>query len=245
VFEIGSSLREARIRHGYDLIEAEAVTKIRAKYLGALEEERFDVLPAPMYVKGFLRSYANFLGLDGQLYVEEFNTRYGHGDEDYVRTTPERARRRPSRAHRRFESRLLVLALLGIAAAAALVFAAWKWGGTEAGTVPNLVSRQPAGQQATQPSVQPRRPPVTLVLSAAHGNSQLQVLRPSATGDILFEGTLERGRMMRFTGKKLWLNVASPENLSARLNGKAVRLSTEKRPVSVVVTKEGVAPAPS
>jgi cytoskeleton protein RodZ len=70
VFEIGSSLREARIRQGIDFPALEQGTKIRAKYLRALEDERFELLPAHTYVKGFLRSYADFLGLDGNLYVD-------------------------------------------------------------------------------------------------------------------------------------------------------------------------------
>jgi cytoskeleton protein RodZ len=246
VFEIGSSLREARIRQGYDLPEAEVGTKIRSKYLDALEEERFDVLPAPTYVKGFLRSYADFLGLDGQLYVDEYNTRYGSGEDEYVPSRTYRAPRRSSPAHRRFESRLLGLTLLGILVAAVLVFAAWKWGGAEPGTVSGLGSRQPEGSTAAAPAAKPKaRAPVNLLLMAKRGNSQLQVLRGSASGEILFQGTLERGRMMRFAGRKLWLNAASPENLAARLNGHAVRLSTERRPVTVVVTKQGVARAPS
>ena len=76
MFEIGTSLREARLRQGIELVEAEQATKIRAKYLRALEDERFELLPAQTYVKGFLRSYADYLGLDGQLYVDEYNSRY-------------------------------------------------------------------------------------------------------------------------------------------------------------------------
>ena len=65
MFEIGSSLREARARRklSYDQVEAE--TKVRAKYIRALEDEEFDVLPSGTYVKGFLRTYAEYLGLDG------------------------------------------------------------------------------------------------------------------------------------------------------------------------------------
>jgi cytoskeletal protein RodZ len=80
VFEIGTTLRDARLRLGLDLYELEAATKIRAKYLRALEEERFDVLPAQTYVKGFLRSYAEALGLDGRLFVDEYVTRFSEGD---------------------------------------------------------------------------------------------------------------------------------------------------------------------
>ena len=91
MFEIGSSLREARVRQDVDFPALEQATKIRAKYLRALEDERFELLPAHTYVKGFLRSYADFLGLDGQLYVDEYNSRYVVGDEE----TPLRARRAP------------------------------------------------------------------------------------------------------------------------------------------------------
>ena len=246
MFEIGNSLHEARIRAGYDLVEAEAATKIRAKYLGALEDERFDVLPAPTYVKGFLRSYADFLGLDGQLYVDEYNTRFAAGDEDLALSREHGRRERPLRAHRRFESRVLLLALAGIVLAAALVVAAWKWGGSQPQTVPNLPSAgtSTATRAATQAGAR-RKPQVTLVLTAARGNSLVAVRRGSATGGVVFEGTIERGRAMRFTGKKLWLSIASPENLQAKLNGKRRRLPARNQPVVLVATRKGLVRATS
>src|SRR6266540_4348521 len=98
MFEIGTSLREARLRKGLELPQIESATKIRGKYLLALEEEQFAQLPAQTYVKGFLRTYADYLGLDGQLYVDEFNSRYGVGDEEppapVRRTAQARSRRR-------------------------------------------------------------------------------------------------------------------------------------------------------
>ena len=74
MFEIGNSLREARLRQGLEFVEVEQATKIRGKYLRALEDEQFDILPGQTYVKGFLRTYAEYLGLDGQLYVDEYNS---------------------------------------------------------------------------------------------------------------------------------------------------------------------------
>src|SRR5919112_5706575 len=103
VFEIGNSLREARLRQHLDFPELEQATKIRGKYLRALEEEQFDVLPAQTYVKGFLRSYAEYLGLDGQLYVDEYNTRFVSGEE-YEPRVRRSAARRPQRQHRRLET---------------------------------------------------------------------------------------------------------------------------------------------
>ncbi|HYY05737.1 MAG TPA: helix-turn-helix domain-containing protein [Candidatus Limnocylindria bacterium] len=74
--DIGPSLREARMRARIDISEIESETKIRAKYLRALENEEWDLLPGPTYVKSFLRTYAEALGLDGKLLVEEYKLRH-------------------------------------------------------------------------------------------------------------------------------------------------------------------------
>src|ERR671930_214227 len=126
MFEIGSSLREARLRQRLDFPEVEQATKIRAKYLRALEEERFDQLPSQTYVKGFLRSYAEFLGLEGQLYVDEYNSRFVTPDED-IQLRPRRSYARPPRVreHRRVERNVVVLALVAIGLVTALIIAAW------------------------------------------------------------------------------------------------------------------------
>ena len=125
MFEIGSSLREARLRKGLDFPEIETGTKIRGKYLQALEEERFDVLPGRDVHQGFLRTYAEYLGLDGQLYVDEFNSRYVAPVE--VQTI--RARRTAqARRQRRVQGGVLVAALVGIAVVTALVIVAWTSG---------------------------------------------------------------------------------------------------------------------
>jgi len=63
---LGEKLRRARKRKGVDLIEAELSTKVRAKYLEALENEDFDLLPNDIYTNGFLQNYANYLGLDSE-----------------------------------------------------------------------------------------------------------------------------------------------------------------------------------
>ena len=74
--DIGATLREARMRARIDISEIESETKIRAKYLRALENEEWDLLPGPTYVKSFLRTYADALGLDGKLLIEEYKLRH-------------------------------------------------------------------------------------------------------------------------------------------------------------------------
>ena len=70
--EIGETLRDARMRARIDVSEIEAKTKIRAKYLRALENEEWGLLPGPTFVKSFLRTYAQALDLDGKALVEEY-----------------------------------------------------------------------------------------------------------------------------------------------------------------------------
>jgi cytoskeletal protein RodZ len=64
------------MRNRIDITEVEAATKIRAKYLRALENEEWDLLPGPTFVKTFLRTYADYLGLDARNLVEEYRARY-------------------------------------------------------------------------------------------------------------------------------------------------------------------------
>lgn len=61
---LGEWLRSTRLRRGFSLAEIERDTRINRLYIEALEEEHFEVLPAPVYTRGFLRSYARILGLD-------------------------------------------------------------------------------------------------------------------------------------------------------------------------------------
>jgi cytoskeleton protein RodZ len=78
--QIGRVLKEARTRAGIDVRTVEDRTKIRVKYLRALEDEQWDVLPSPAYAKGFLRTYAQLLGLDGEALVDEFRRHVEPGD---------------------------------------------------------------------------------------------------------------------------------------------------------------------
>jgi cytoskeleton protein RodZ len=219
VFEIGNSLREARLRQGLDFPEIEQRTKIRSKYLRALEEEQFDLLPGQTYVKGFLRSYSEYLGLDGQLYVDEFNSRYVTGeDEQPIRPSKTETF---ARRGRRGESRGIVLALVGIAAVTALVIAAWRAAPeNQEPSIPNL-----GGTTTTAGKQKAKRKPlrVTLVATAAPGNTWLEIHRGSLAGRTIYRGTLEAGQSRTFTGPRLWVYARAPGNLRVKINGRVRR----------------------
>ena len=216
MFEIGTSLRDARERQGLDLHQAEQAVKIRAKYLRALEAEDFDVLPAQMYVRGFLHSYADYLGLDGQLYVDEYTSRFVVDEYAPRRVRRVKVRRQP---YPRVERNIVLLALTGIAIVTALIIAAWRFGGGDpAQTIPNLSQAKPSAPRHKAPAR------ANLVVKAVRGSSLLQVRAGSATGRLLYQGTLERGQSQPFSAGRLWLNVGSPESLRLRLNGRTVRV---------------------
>jgi hypothetical protein len=227
VFEIGNSLREARLRQGLELPRIETETKIRGKYLRALEEERFDVLPGDTYVKGFLRTYAEYLGLDGQLYLDEYNSRFTTAEEPLAPQSS--ASSRPTR--RRMESNFVVVALAGIVAVTVLVvvgLAGLGEGGEPPadpliGTTPDTTSVSETTETTAAAPRTPKARKARLVLAAAHGPSWMEVRAGSVNGETLYEGTLELGQTQRFTAKRLWINLGSPANLRVRLNGREAR----------------------
>lgn len=69
---VGTILRQARNRRKVELSEVEAATRIRLRYLRAIEDEEWDVLPGGVYTRGFIRTYAVFLGLDGDRLVSDY-----------------------------------------------------------------------------------------------------------------------------------------------------------------------------
>jgi hypothetical protein len=239
VFEIGNSLREARLRQTLDFPEIEQATKIRGKYLRALEDEQFDVLPAQTYVKGFLRSYAEYLGLDGQLYVDEYNSRFVVGEEESP-ARPRRVAPAPSSRGVQVQSRVVLLTLLGIASVTALVIVAWTRGEPQ--------KKEPVGlgstatqKPAVSPTPQTTTNTVRLIVTAKRGNCWLEVHSGSATGRILFQGTLERAQKKLFTGRKLWITLDRPENLGTILNGRT-RLLPGGGVKTLIVTSRGIRP---
>jgi hypothetical protein len=238
MFEIGNSLREARLRQGLDFPEIEQATKIRPKYLRALEDEQFDILPGQTYVKGFLRTYAEYLGLDGQLYVDEYNSRYIHVDEE----TPLRARSTSSlgRAGPRFESSVVLVALAGIAVLTLLVFAAWRFGSNTPETAIPDYSTEPPAASPTKPTRRAALPRARMTITGALGDSWVEVYAGSPAGNRLYEGTVLAGSSVRFgherAYRRFFVRLRQPRNVRMTVNGRDVRLGSRQ---AVVVTANG------
>ena len=212
MFEIGNSLREARERQGLGYPEIELATKIRAKYIRALEEEDFDAVPGDAYVRGFLRTYAEYLGLDGDVYVDEYGSRFVAGWRDELPQRPERPR--VGRRQRRLERRAVILVLAGIALVTALVFAAWRFGGTAA-PVPPVTTEQRHHAASTRRQ---------LVLRGVGSGTYVEVRRGRSAGEVVLQGTVGAGEVDKLAGSRFYLLVRRPAGLRVTLSGRAVAL---------------------
>jgi cytoskeleton protein RodZ len=120
--EIGSRLREARMRAKIDINEVETRTKIRAKYLRAMENEEWDLLPGEVYVKSFLRTYGEYLGLDTRQLIDDFRRRYERLDDHELRPIAPLGRDRDRPPRRRGIPPWLVIAAVLVIVVVVLFF---------------------------------------------------------------------------------------------------------------------------
>jgi len=235
LFEIGSSLREARERRGLALGDVERDTHIRSRYLTALEEDRFDDLPGPAYAKGFLRAYAEFLGLEGHRFVDEYNSRFAPDDE------PAAAPLVRIRQRRRLRDRVLLGLPIVAVVAGLLAWQTTRGGGSKHETMP------PAHPPTTTTTpAAPSRPPTAkqppavarLAFVAARGPSWLAVHIGSKSGPAVYVRTLGQGQTARFVSRRLWVRIGAPWNVDATLNGRPVALPATTG--NVLATSGGV-----
>lgn len=152
---VGTKLRKARSRRKLSLADVEAATKIRGRYLQAIENDEWDQLPGDTYARAFVRTYGRFLGLDGERLAEEQRQSSGgtRPGEGLPRVDP---RPRPvARRRRRGEPRVSPKLVAGVVTAlvvAALLAVGLATGGSDGGsTVPSAEQgKQGAGHKGRQ-----------------------------------------------------------------------------------------------
>jgi hypothetical protein len=155
--EIGETLRETRMRRRIDMTEVEAATKIRAKYLRALENEEWDLLPGPTFVKTFLRTYAEYLELDPRMLVEEYRQRYERPSTQDLRPfKPGAAAQRRRRRRGPSVGPILVVAL-GLVALLGALYGLGQWGNDGGVTPPPAATATATATPTATPTPSPRK----------------------------------------------------------------------------------------
>jgi cytoskeleton protein RodZ len=237
---IGETLREARMRRNLDIADVESRTKIRAKYLRALENEEFGMLPGPTFVKTFMRTYAEFLGLDPHPLVDEYRATYEQRDEvDHLQTLgPQAATRdRLLRGPRLGPGSVLLLVLVGVVAA--LVAVGLLIGDDdEPESQPTVAGteRQQARRDRERPAV-PRR--VRLRITPV--TPTYVCVDKGAGTPVTFEGILDAPQTFR--GRLVRVNLGKTD-VQLRANGRAVPLEAGPEPVGFVFRPRSHRPLP-
>ena len=234
--EIGETLREARMRRRIDMTEVESATKIRGKYLRALENEEWDLLPGPTFVKTFLRTYAEYLGLDSRLLVEEYRQRFERPSTQDL--TPFAATRARGRARRR-RMPGIGPGLVIVACVAVLLASLWllgRLGDDESGTPPppNQVretepTATPESRESSPEETErrPRRVRLQIVATAP-----VYVCVVDARGrQVIDEEILDADSRTRTLVSRSFRTNFGNSNLSMRVNGRTYRVAASADPI--------------
>jgi transcriptional regulator with XRE-family HTH domain len=243
--EIGAMLREARMRERIDISEIEAQTKIRAKYLRALENEEWDLLPGPTYVKTFLRTYAEALGIDGRLLVEEYKLNHERPSELELQpimpsASRDRDRRRGARPRlpRGMTAILVVVGLLVVVAILGII------GGGSSPTKPQPNRVATPGQKSS-PSAAPG---ATGPAAAVPTSVSLQLIPTGVVyvcmvgthGNKILNGvTLSPGTTQPVYHGRRFVVTFGNGFVRMRVNGKLRNVPDVSNPITYVVTPRG------
>ncbi len=233
--EIGDQLRETRMRQRIDITEVEAATKIRAKYLRALENEEWDLLPGPTFVKTFLRTYADYLGLDARNLVEQYRLRYERPAASELTPFGTNLGSRRSRAPRRPVVAPWMLVVVVLVILAGVLFAIGQFGGDDPEREANTPTPTPqagggdeggkddGGGKEKEKKAEPTRVRVQIIPTGP-----VSVCLENAAGEPLIGNlTLDVGQDSQvFKGKRFTASFGTP-SATMKVDGKEYPVSTE------------------
>jgi len=236
---IGTTLREARNRRKLDLFEVEAAIKIRPRYLSALENEDWDVVPGGAYTRGCIRTYAAYLGLDGERLADEYRRETAPAGGERV---PRRIEPVPASARHGGGSRLTGRAVAALVAAGlvAVVVAIGLASGGGGGSSPSRLRQAHTGKAGRSDhggQVVAAKPGIALSL-AATGEVWVCVLdsaeEPIVNGEILEAGA----QAGPFRGKGFTMAFGNGE-VTVRVDGERLPMPPSNSPVGYAIDGKG------
>lgn len=232
----GKLLQEARKEKGWSLVQAEDVTKIRVRYIEAMENENYAILPGSTYAKGFLRTYSKILGLNPEdildLYKASEPELQPNSEPVLNAVTPIKRKTvwlRPSIA--------VLVGLLAIGAVAGIMFLSKEPTGKvpTADYTPAPLPTAPAAEQeqpengANTPQTSPQTPPSVIAATADGLKAQIVFTQPcwivvNVDGKPALEGTFATGTTKELTATDQieFVTVGNAGGIMITLNGKNV-----------------------
>jgi cytoskeleton protein RodZ len=238
---IGETLREARMRQRLDIADVEDRTKIRAKYLRALENEEFGMLPGPTFVKTFLRTYAEMLGLDPHVLVEEYRASFDHEDEVEQPLGPPAVAGRDRRHGPRLgPGSLALLALVAVLAVLVAIGLASDEGGSD-GQADRPATTATETGPATETQAEPP-PPRRVALRLVPATPIYVCVDHGLGTEVVFENTIDSPQ--RWRGRRVRVLLGRRD---ARLvvNGEQVEVTPGADPIAFAFTPRRTREIPS
>jgi cytoskeleton protein RodZ len=238
---IGETLREARMRQHLDIADVEDRTKIRAKYLRALENEEFGMLPGSTFVKTFLRTYAEVLGLDPHALVEEYRATYEPRDDAELQPiTPGGSARPPrERRERRYSGggpgpgTVLVGALVALIA---LLLVLGLTSGDNGGKKTAQATTKTTNKKPKRKKAQPKPAPAQVTLEITPNGPVYMCVDRGLGKQVLYNSTTSDPQT--FKGRKLRVNLGRTA-VAVKVNGKPFTVKQVSNPVGYEFSPTG------
>ena len=225
---LGDEFRSAREARGLSLSDVAERLHIRTVYLGAIEDEDWKAIGAPVYVRGFMRTYARFLGLDAESAVARFS----------AAAAPARPEERPREERGGERSGPSIVAILAVLVAVAVVaYVGYAYFNYRFGVAARPVAVASPVPSAVRSPIKASTAPVTAVAAAAprptqpgkHALPGLRIhltqrswLRVSIDGTVVAEGTFPAGTAKSFAGNVADVRAGNAGGVNVAVNGRAV-----------------------
>jgi len=224
---LGERFRAAREQRGLTLSEVAEHLRIRSVYLAAIEDENWSAIGAPVYTRGFLRTYARYLGLDPEEAVGEYNRTAGAG------STPEPSH--PIISSREPRSLGPLIWIASAVALALIGFVVYLYvsppksqqtaasGGTAASAAP-VTQGTPLGTgfESAPPAASPTPAGLPQTKTLAIHLTAPSWLRVTVDGNVSIEGTFPAGTTKTFHGKSALVRVGNAGGVEIKVDGKTV-----------------------
>jgi cytoskeleton protein RodZ len=244
VADIGATLREARIRARIDIGEVETRTKIRAKYLRAIENEEWDLLPGPVYAKSFLRTYGDYLGLDSRMLVDEFRRQYEGPSDHEQRPISSRPRDRDRGPRGPLLPPWAVIGLVLVAIVVALYFVGSFTGSNKpkSATTPAQVTTTHRRRHRHRSTAPPK--PATVKLELVPTGTVYVCLVSGDGNKLINEQTFSVGQTIPTeTARKLLLTLGNA-SVQMKVNGQTVPVTASPNAIRLLIEPTGTHPIP-
>ena len=250
VDRVGNMLLAERKKKGLEIIDVEHATGIRAVYLAALEEGRYSTLPGDVYVKGFIRNYGNYLGLDGahlvQLYTESLQP-------DSLAVAPVTVAEKVESSRKKSTQRQIISTVVIVIILAVSAWSLYAWQKSSPATptaakqeVAVKPSQQPVAQPPSntspisQPVVVPASRPITLVARFSD-RCWTSVI---ADGKSIYEGIPKNDEILTWQAdRQIVVNFGNAAAVELTFNGQPVGKIGERG--DVVVKTFSLQPIPA